>query len=129
MIAISKHMQPSASESRATAAGDRAGYPAGDGACTRTRAASLLQALGYPVRLAIVRELAGGDCCVHELVDRLGGQGSGIAQPLVSQHLRVLRSAGVVSSGRRGKENLYRLVDGEAEEIVARALEHARRHP
>ncbi|MGD0833941.1 MAG: metalloregulator ArsR/SmtB family transcription factor [Candidatus Dormibacteria bacterium] len=118
-------MQPFASDSRDAPAGDPAGFRAGG----QARAASLLQALGNPIRLAIVRELAGGGLCVHELVDRLGGQGSGIAQPLVSQHLRVLRSARVVVAGRRGKENLYELVDSEVAGLVARALEHTRRHP
>ncbi len=95
----------------------------------RARAASLLQALGNPIRLAIVLDLAKGGCCVHELVDRLGGQAHGITQPLVSQHLRVLRSAGVVVAGRRGKENLYELLDAQVSGIVGRALEHTRRHP
>jgi ArsR family transcriptional regulator len=121
MIPISKHMQAFASESRAVATVSRAG--------SHARAAFLFQALGNPVRLAIVLELTKGVCCVHELVDRLGGHGSGITQPLVSQHLRVLRSAWVVEATRRGKENVYQLVDGEVAGIVARALEHPRRHP
>ena len=55
-------------------------------------AAQLLRALSAPIRVAIVLELASGERCVHELVDKLGA-----AQPLVSQHLRVLRGAGVVN--------------------------------
>ncbi len=45
-----------------------------------------------PVRIAIVLQLHHGPRCVHELVDALN-----MAQPLISQHLRVLKTAGVVA--------------------------------
>ncbi len=44
--------------------------------------------------------------CGHELVDALD-----VPQPLVSQHLRILKSAGVVAGERSGREVMYRLVD------------------
>jgi DNA-binding transcriptional ArsR family regulator len=112
-------MQPSASENPGPRG--RAGSPA--------RAVSLFQALANPVRLTIVTELAAGERCVHQLVDSLGGSGSGIAQPLVSQHLRVLRAARVVQATRHGKENVYRLVDDAVADIVGRALEHTGGQP
>jgi DNA-binding transcriptional ArsR family regulator len=101
----------------------------GGQAVSPARAASLFRALAHPVRLTIVMELAGGERCVHQLVDRLGGPGSGIAQPLVSQHLRVLRAGRVVQASRRGKENVYRLVDGAVAEIIAHVLEPTGGHP
>jgi DNA-binding transcriptional ArsR family regulator len=58
---------------------------------------------------------------VHELVDALG-----VAQPLVSQHLRVLRGAGVVRGARRGREIEYSLTDEHIAHIVADAVSHAR---
>ncbi|MBO4208136.1 ArsR/SmtB family transcription factor [Micromonospora echinofusca] len=83
-------------------------------------AGDLLRALSAPIRLAIVTELAEGERCVHELVEKLGA-----AQPLVSQHLRVLRGAGVVRGSRRGREIVYALVDEHVAHIVADAVSHA----
>ena len=84
-------------------------------------AGELLRALAAPVRVAIVTELGGGPRCVHELVDALGAP-----QPLVSQHLRVLRGAGVVRGERRGREIAYSLTDEHIAHIVADAISHAR---
>lgn len=83
-------------------------------------AGELLRALSAPIRLAIVTELAAGERCVHELVDALHAP-----QPLVSQHLRVLRGAGVVRGARRGREIAYTLVDEHVAHIVADAVVHA----
>ena len=86
-----------------------------------TAAGELLKALAAPLRIGIVTELAAGPRCVHELVDALGAP-----QPLVSQHLRVLRGAGVVRGARRGREIAYSLVDEHIAHIVADAVSHAR---
>ena len=84
-------------------------------------ASELLTALASPVRLSIVALLdEHGSRCVHQLVDALG-----VPQPLVSQHLRVLRSAGLVVGARRHREVDYRLVDGHVAHIVRDALAHA----
>ena len=84
-------------------------------------AGELLRALSAPIRVAIVAELGTGERCVHELVEKLGAP-----QPLVSQHLRVLRGAGVVRGARRGREIAYSLVDDHVAHIVADAVSHAR---
>lgn len=87
-------------------------------------ASELLTALASPVRLSIVALLdEHGSRCVHQLVDALG-----VPQPLVSQHLRVLRSARLVSGSRRHREVDYRLVDGHVAHIVRDALAHAAHH-
>jgi DNA-binding transcriptional ArsR family regulator len=84
-------------------------------------ASELLTALASPVRLSIVALLdEHGSRCVHQLVDALG-----VPQPLVSQHLRVLRGAGLVAGARRHREVDYRLVDGHVAHIVRAALAHA----
>jgi DNA-binding transcriptional ArsR family regulator len=83
-------------------------------------AGELLRALAAPVRIAIVLQLQRSQRCVHELVDTLG-----VPQPLVSQHLRILKQAGVVSSERSGREVLYRLVDHHLAHIVIDAVAHA----
>ena len=84
-------------------------------------ASELLTALASPLRLSIVTLLEQhGSRCVHELVSALG-----VAQPLVSQHLRVLRAAGVVAGQRHHREVHYRLVDAHVGHIVRDAIEHA----
>ena len=83
-------------------------------------AGDILRALAAPVRIAIVLQLRESHRCVHELVDALG-----VPQPLVSQHLRILKAAGVVEGERFGREVLYRLVDHHLAHIVASAVGHA----
>lgn len=70
--------------------------------------AKVFKALGHPARLAIVDRLARGECCVCELLEatefrRLSG-------PTVSQHLLVLKSAGVIADEKQGKKIFYRLL-------------------
>ena len=100
---------------------DRPTIAAGDGRPARTlnAAGDLLRALAAPVRIAIVLELREHDRCVHELVETLG-----VAQPLISQHLRVLKAAGVVNGERHGREVVYRLVDEHLSHIVVDAVAH-----
>jgi ArsR family transcriptional regulator, zinc-responsive transcriptional repressor len=87
-------------------------------------ASELLTALASPVRLSIVALLdEHGTRCVHQLVDALG-----VPQPLVSQHLRVLRGAGLVVGERRHREVHYALVDPHVGHIVRDALDHVS-HP
>jgi DNA-binding transcriptional ArsR family regulator len=87
---------------------------------TYAPASELLRALSAPLRLAVVSELRHGPRCVHELVDLLD-----VPQPLVSQHLRVLRGARLVQSERRGREIFYSLADAHVGRIVEDAVTHA----
>jgi DNA-binding transcriptional ArsR family regulator len=82
-------------------------------------AGELLRALASPVRLGIVRELSGGSKRVHELVAALG-----VSQPLVSQHLRVLRTSRIVSARRQAREIEYSLTDEHVAHIVLDAIRH-----
>jgi ArsR family transcriptional regulator, zinc-responsive transcriptional repressor len=84
-------------------------------------AGDLLRVLAAPARLAIVMELAEQPRFVHELVERLG-----LSQPLVSQHLRVLRGARLVGVERQGREAAYSLSDQHVAHIVADAVQHSR---
>ncbi|MDQ4031934.1 MAG: metalloregulator ArsR/SmtB family transcription factor [Actinomycetota bacterium] len=100
------------------------GRPPPGPAATRPRetlvaAGELLRALAAPVRIAIVLQLRDSERCVHELVDALG-----VTQPLISQHLRVLKSAGVVRGERHGREVVYQLVDEHLSHIVVDAVAH-----
>lgn len=83
-------------------------------------AGELLRALAAPVRIAIVLQLRESQRCVHELVDALH-----VPQPLVSQHLKILKAAGVVTGERSGREVLYRLADHHLAHIVLDAVAHA----
>jgi ArsR family transcriptional regulator, zinc-responsive transcriptional repressor len=95
--------------------------PPGPGGTDALHAASeLLKALASPVRLGIVSELAESGRRVHELVAALG-----VSQPLVSQHLRVLRAARIVVARREAREIEYTLTDAHIAHIVLDAIRHA----
>ena len=97
----------------------RPGSPADPDYTRLADAAELLRALGTPHRLAIVLELAVQPRCVHELVERVG-----VSQSLASQHLRVLRTLGLVTGTRRGKETVYALADDHVAHIAKDAVAH-----
>ena len=84
-------------------------------------AADLLRVLANPHRVAIVMALQSDEQCVHELVEALS-----LPQPLVSQHLRILKAQRVVTGRRRGREIAYSLLDLHVGHIVADAVEHAK---
>jgi DNA-binding transcriptional ArsR family regulator len=93
-------------------------------------AVELFKAVASPVRLAVVVELAVGPRCVHELSDALRAGGRTVSQPLLSQHLRVLRDVGLVTTARRSTEVTYRLADEHVAHIVSDAIRHAQEeHP
>ncbi len=72
----------------------------------RQRFAAVGRALADPKRLCVLESLAIGELSVGELSVRVGCQ-----VPNMSQHLAVLRSAGLVSSRREGSTVYYRLAD------------------
>ena len=67
--------------------------------------AEVFKALGHPTRLWIVKQLADGqEHCVCEFVDAIGVQFA-----TISQHLTILRQAGILESDKRGQSVFYRL--------------------
>jgi DNA-binding transcriptional ArsR family regulator len=90
-----------------------------------TSAAELFRALSSPIRLFVVLELAVEPRCVHELSDAIRRSGRDVSQPLLSQHLRVLRDTGLVTTTRRATEVTYGLVDDRIGRIVQDAIGHA----
>jgi len=68
--------------------------------------AEVLKTLANGRRLEILHRLIDGPCEVSRLAVDLG-----ISQPNVSQHLALLRTAGVVDAERSGREVRYRLAD------------------
>jgi DNA-binding transcriptional ArsR family regulator len=64
-----------------------------------------LKALGHPVRLGIALRLAReGGTCACDFAEIFG-----VSQPTVSQHLKVLREAGLVRTQREGTQIYYSL--------------------
>jgi ArsR family transcriptional regulator len=72
----------------------------------RRRYAAIGRALADPKRLCVLESLASGELSVGDLSGRVGCQ-----IPNMSQHLAVLRSAGLVTSRRDGSTIFYRLSD------------------
>jgi DNA-binding transcriptional ArsR family regulator len=66
--------------------------------------ADAFNAVAEPRRRQILDLLARGERPVNDLVARLG-----LAQPLVSKHLRVLREVGLVDVRDEGRQRIYRL--------------------
>jgi len=66
--------------------------------------ADAFNAVAEPRRRQILDVLVDGERPVNDLVARLG-----LAQPLVSKHLRVLREVGLVEVRDNGRQRMYRL--------------------
>ncbi len=72
----------------------------------RQRAALIGRALSDPKRLSVLEMLAAGEASVSDLSTCVGCH-----VPNMSQHLAVLRSAGLVTTRRDGSTVYYRLAD------------------
>jgi len=69
--------------------------------------ALVLKALAHETRLAIVLGLMKGDGCnVSKIIDNLG-----LPQSTISQHLTVLRSAGILEGYKKGSEICYKVIN------------------
>jgi len=73
------------------------------------------KALGHPVRLGIALRLAQepDGTCACDFADIFG-----VSQPTVSQHLKVLREAQLVSTRRKGNQIYYTLDAVAAQELL-----------
>ena len=74
--------------------------------------ADAFNAVAEPRRREILDLLAGGERPVNDLVGLLG-----VAQPIVSKHLRVLREVGLVEVRDQGRQRMYRLNGGPLKPI------------
>lgn len=83
---------------------------------TTGRVDVVLAAIADPVRRRLLEHLGGAERAAGELVAAAGAE-FGISQPATSQHLRVLREAGVVTVRADGPRRLYR-VDPQALGLV-----------
>jgi DNA-binding transcriptional ArsR family regulator len=75
-------------------------------------------ALADPTRRAILSRLAQGETTVNRLVEP-----SGLSQPTVSKHLKILEQAGLVSRGRAAQTRPVRL-EAAPLEAAARWIDH-----
>ena len=71
---------------------------------TNTSAVAVLNALGDPSRRAIFEQLAARPSAVSEIASRMP-----VSRSAVSQHLRVLKEAGLVIDTPDGTRRIYRL--------------------
>jgi ArsR family transcriptional regulator len=74
-----------------------------------------LESLCSPARVKILRALAQSELAAGDLAIVIGRSASA-----TSQHLRVLRDAGIVESSRRGNVVRYRLGKGISAELLAK---------
>lgn len=82
----------------------------------------MIRLLGDPLRAQIITLLADGPACTcHLVVD------TGAKQPNISNHLRVLRDAGLVAAEPRGRFTYYRLRTDAIEAAAAHLIELAAR--
>ena len=81
--------------------------------------AGQFKALGHPVRLRIAAGLLRHQCRVGRIVSRLG-----LPQSTVSQHLGILRRAGVIVPERQGVRVCYRIADPELARLLTRLAGH-----
>lgn len=80
--------------------------------------AQACKALSHPARLTILRELARrGTCICGELVDVLP-----LSQATVSQHLKVLKQAGLITGAIDGPRSCY-CIDKNAMRVLREQLE------
>ena len=81
--------------------------------------AETMQALATPSRVRILSRLGTGPCSVGELASDLG-----MAQPAVSQQLRILRHLGLVVGERDGRQTIYALHDEHVRSLLSEAVSH-----
>jgi len=79
----------------------------------RAHAADVFNAIADPTRRAILDRLRAGPAPVHALASDFRQ-----SRPAISQHLRVLREARLVSHQRAGRERLYRLQSAPLQRVA-----------
>lgn len=94
--------------------------PARLDAASATAIAATLQALTAPSRLLILSLLRESPCTVTELAE-----GIGMEQSAVSHQLRLLRTMGLVTSTRVGRNVSYCLYDQHVASLLDEAVYHA----
>jgi ArsR family transcriptional regulator len=76
-------------------------------------AASVLKALGHPIRFCIAEGLVAAERDVSTMVHCLEEP-----QPKISQHLNVLKAAGIIEAHREGARMVYAIKNNMARKVV-----------
>ncbi|WAL41672.1 metalloregulator ArsR/SmtB family transcription factor [Brevibacterium sp. BRM-1] len=84
------------------------------------RTAEVFKALATPSRLRILLVLCQGESSVSNIVDE-----TRLSQPLVSQHLKLLRGLHLVDVERSGREAIYALKDSHVAHVILDAIAHS----
>ena len=79
------------------------------------RIARTLKVCGHPVRLKLLRAIESSEPCVSDLWRCVGE-----AQPVVSQHLAVLKREKIVASRIEGNRRIYSVTDPWVRELIMR---------
>ena len=79
------------------------------------RIARTLKVCGHPVRLKLLRAIESREPCVSDL-----GHCVQESQPVVSQHLAVLKREGIVTSRVEGNRRIYTVKDPWIRELICR---------
>ncbi len=74
---------------------------------------TIFKVLGHPARIAIIQHIINQNSCIcNDLVDELG-----LAQATISQHLKELKSIGILQGTIEGKSVCYCIEEKKWEEI------------
>lgn len=74
----------------------------------------IFKALAHPLRLQIACGLmTKKECNVSTMVEKLG-----VSQPMVSQHLNILKNAGIIESQRKGTQICYSVTNKKVKKII-----------
>ncbi len=80
--------------------------------------AKTFKALAHPARLLLLKRLMENERCVSDVEKCLG-----LSQPNVSQHLRILKDAGLIEGRREHTRVCYRIADDRVSRILRIAME------
>jgi len=72
-----------------------------------------LKAIGHPLRLKLLMLIAQKHPCVSDLWQCVGE-----SQPVVSQHLAILKEKGIVESHPEGTRRVYEIADDEIRQMI-----------
>lgn len=84
-----------------------------EGISSEENIAELFRVIGQPARIQILLLIGKGEACVCHLEAHLG-----LRQAAISQHLMVLRDAGLVSTQRDGRNIYYRLTHPQVLDLL-----------
>ena len=73
----------------------------------------IFKALGHPIRMKIVRSLRSGPLCVCTINENVD-----FSQSNLSQHLKILKDAGILKSDKDGLKIMYSIKDEEIKNIL-----------